>query len=79
MKWDAAYLKGLDLMVDEAAARVRRSKPYGAPPLFLACEPLEKPGREGYRLAYATAGRAFAKPDERYYLYVPVDAARRSP
>ncbi len=79
MKWDVAYLRGLDLTTAEALARVRRRNPYGTPPLFLASEPLEEPGQEGYRLAYATEGRAFAKPDERYYLYVPVDGSPRSP
>ena len=71
MKWDAAYSRSLDVSLAEAVARIRRSSGGGRLPLLLACEPLGNARTEGFRLAWATPDRAFAKPDEHYYLYIP--------
>ncbi|MEO8216868.1 MAG: hypothetical protein ABI718_07290 [Acidobacteriota bacterium] len=78
MTWDLAYERGLTVPFPDAVRRTTEqfgSRPY----LLLLSAEMPAPAEQGYRLLYATHGKAFRDRNERFWLYAPVASAMPPP
>lgn len=78
MEWNAKYVRGFGVRLDEALRRTAAQFPQWTDPkngvVLLLTVPWPQAEQRGFRLVHATQGVPFRAKDERYWLYEPKPA-----